>query len=321
MMPCSYVFPRHRLSALFPDLPSDEMAELAASIRAEGLRHPIILAGNGDGRAEVLDGWHRYVAAQKAGHQFEASDFRRVGVDRNRLIEIVKAENLDRRHLTPSQRAGVLAALYDGKWAMRGDGRPEGADTGNVSGVPARSGITEAEAAAEAGVSDRTMRDAKTAEAGGLGDAVRTGELSANEAARRVRHREGNAAAEGAKGSPTDGRPEAPRRPTAIEKLQDRIASLEGVIEAVEKRAYAAEAALENAEERAAVAIEGQADGPAREVTLNGVQADRDKWKAEAVREKTAHKETQDELKTARARIKHLERELKEARDMDREAA
>lgn len=158
--------------------------------------------------------------------------------------------------------------------------------------------------------------------------------MSASEAARRVRFREGN----GAEGDVPDARPpapadkldrinrneaapDAPRRPTAIEKLQDRIASLEGVIEAVEKRAYAAEAALENAEERAAVAIEGQADGPAREVTLNGVQADRDKWKAEAVREKTAHKETQDELKTARARIKHLERELKEARDMDREAA
>ena len=174
------------------------------------------------------------------------------------------------------------------------------------------------EAAAEAGVSDRTLRDAKTAEAGGLGEAVRAGEMSASEAARLVRHREGNAAAENAEGSPTDGRPEAPRRPTAPEKAHDKIASLEAVIEAVEKRAYAAEAALDNAEERAAVAIEGQADGPAREVTLNGIQADRDKWRADAVREKAAHKETQDELKTARARIKHLERELKEARGAGR---
>ena len=136
-----YIFERHPLSSLFPDLPPDELRDLAASIRAEGLRHPILLAGNGDGRAEVLDGWHRYVAARKAGHQFEASDFRRVGGDRNRLIEIVKAENLDRRHLTPSQRAGVLAALYDGKWAIAGDGRPEGADPGNISGIISKSHI------------------------------------------------------------------------------------------------------------------------------------------------------------------------------------
>lgn len=316
-----YIFQRHPLSSLFPNLPPDELQDLAASIRAEGLRHPILLAGNGDGRAEVLDGWHRYVAAQEAGHQFEASDFRRVGGDRNRLIEIVKAENLDRRHLTPSQRAGVLAALYDGQWAMRGQSPGETNANVGLSEADAGAPVTIDEAAAEAGVGTTVMRDAKTAEAGGLGEAVRAGEMSASEAAARVRHRAGNAAGEDAEGSPTDGRPEAPRRPTALEKARDKIASLEAVIEAVEKRAYAAEAALDKAEERAAVAIEGQADGPAREVTLNGIRADRDKWRADAVREKAAHKETQDELKTARARIKHLERELKEARDMDREAA
>ena len=106
----------------------------------------------------------------------------------------------------------------------------------------------------------------------------------------------------------------APRRATTVEKLRDKIASLEAVIEAVEKRAYDAEAALEKAEERAAVAIEGQLDGPARETKLIGIQNDRDAWIAQTHKANARHKEALDALKTARARIKHLEREVAELR-------
>ena len=47
--------------------------------------------------------------------------------------------------------------------------------------------MTNSQMAGEAGVSERTITNARTAESGGLGDAVRSGEMSATAAANQVR--------------------------------------------------------------------------------------------------------------------------------------
>jgi ParB-like chromosome segregation protein Spo0J len=53
----------HPVAALFPMLADDELDELAASIKANGLLQPIVLDKDG----AILDGRHRLKACGKAG--------------------------------------------------------------------------------------------------------------------------------------------------------------------------------------------------------------------------------------------------------------
>jgi ParB-like chromosome segregation protein Spo0J len=52
----------HPVAALFPMLADDELDELAASIKANGLLQPIVI----DTEGAILDGRHRLKARQKA---------------------------------------------------------------------------------------------------------------------------------------------------------------------------------------------------------------------------------------------------------------
>ena len=56
----------HPATALFPMLADDELEELAASIKARGLRFPIIRDKEGK---TLIDGRNRLVACEKAGVQ------------------------------------------------------------------------------------------------------------------------------------------------------------------------------------------------------------------------------------------------------------
>jgi ParB-like chromosome segregation protein Spo0J len=59
----------HPLAALFPELPPEELTELARDIKARGQLEPIIVY-----KGLILDGRNRYLACQKAG--VKASDGR-----------------------------------------------------------------------------------------------------------------------------------------------------------------------------------------------------------------------------------------------------
>jgi ParB-like nuclease domain len=108
----------HPKAALFPMLTKEELNELAADIKANGLRQPIAL----DKDDQVVDGRNRLAACEIAKVKPEFTKLN--GVDAEAFI---LSQNLARRHMTPAQRAMVVAMMHpDGAKAGRGE-KAEGA--------------------------------------------------------------------------------------------------------------------------------------------------------------------------------------------------
>jgi len=95
-------------------------------------------------------------------------------------VALVVSLNVHRRHLTASQRAAAIVARYE--WRPSGKSPPGG-------DLPP----SNAALAKEAGVGTRTIEQAKSAHAAGLGEAVRTGKLSAKDAAEKAKAQESEA--------------------------------------------------------------------------------------------------------------------------------
>lgn len=142
-----------------------DASALADDIAANGQRQPIVLF-----EGMILDGWHRHAACLASGITPRMQDLPE-GED---PVAFVLSSNLNRRHLTASQRAAAVVACRE--W--RQIGRVA------VNRVPGTQ-LTEPEMATEAGVSVKTIKDAKKAHRNGLGEAVRDGKVSAKAAAGR----------------------------------------------------------------------------------------------------------------------------------------
>jgi len=160
---------QHPLSAAFPAMSAEEFTALKDSIHVNGVLNPITLF-----EGMVIDGWHRYMAAQELGAYCPEQELEEWLDPR----DFVKAQNENRRHLTASQRAAAIVSIY--KWV------PSGANQhtkvgGEVASPPPK---TNAELAALAGTTTRTIQQAKAAEKAGLIDAVKEGALTAEEAAK-----------------------------------------------------------------------------------------------------------------------------------------
>lgn len=104
----------HPYADKFPMLPESELMELAESIRANGLRQPIVVTPDG----LIIDGRNRYAACERAGVTPEA-----VVYDGDDLAEYVIDANSSRRHMSTGARAMATAlVLLDavgrdaGKW-------------------------------------------------------------------------------------------------------------------------------------------------------------------------------------------------------------
>lgn len=88
----------------------DEMAVLAASIKKEGILNPILARPKGDGTFEIISGHRRKFAAKKIGltklpvivREMSDYDARRIMVDLN----------LNREHISPSEKANAIALKY-----------------------------------------------------------------------------------------------------------------------------------------------------------------------------------------------------------------
>lgn len=90
----------HPVADLFPMLADDELAELAADIKARGQLQPIVL--DADGR--IIDGRNRLAACELAGVEPEFSTY-----DGDDPGGYALAVNIARRHLTKGQQAMVAA--------------------------------------------------------------------------------------------------------------------------------------------------------------------------------------------------------------------
>lgn len=88
----------HPLAKLFPMIEGAEFDSLVASIKANGLKVPIILW-----EGKILDGRNRYAACLKAGVEPKFVEH----TDPGTLLQTVLALNLDRRSLTSGQRAVI----------------------------------------------------------------------------------------------------------------------------------------------------------------------------------------------------------------------
>lgn len=93
----------HAAAQVFPLLGEAELGELAADIKANGLRHPIVLH-----HGEILDGRNRYRACELAEVKPSFTTY-----DGDDPVAYVVSANLKRRHLDESQRAMAGARLMD----------------------------------------------------------------------------------------------------------------------------------------------------------------------------------------------------------------
>ena len=88
----------HEVANIFPMMSDDEFSALVEDIRANGQRQPIYIH---DGK--IVDGRNRYRACQKLGIEPDTRVWDGVGS----LASFVVSLNLQRRHLTSSQKATV----------------------------------------------------------------------------------------------------------------------------------------------------------------------------------------------------------------------
>jgi N6-adenosine-specific RNA methylase IME4 len=91
--------PVHPEAERLPAMPEAELAELAADIRANGLLEALVIH-----EGQLLDGRSRREACRRVGVTPHAVQFS--GAD---PAAYVISKNIHRRHLTPSQRAGIVA--------------------------------------------------------------------------------------------------------------------------------------------------------------------------------------------------------------------
>jgi len=87
-----------------------ELDELASSIRANGIVHPILVRPAGAGY-QIIAGERRWRAAQRADLKKIPALIR--SVPDNKVLELALVENIQRQELNPIEEAGAFARLMD----------------------------------------------------------------------------------------------------------------------------------------------------------------------------------------------------------------
>jgi hypothetical protein len=150
----------HPYADIFPMMNDADSKALVGSIRENGLQHSIITY-----EGMILDGRNRAVACEQAGIEPVYEEY--TGTD---ALQYVVDSNLNRRHLTTSQRAMIAAELATMRQGERTDLPPNGGKS-----------VSTKQAAAQLKVGTRTIERAKKVIESGDKDAI-----SAVEAGRKT---------------------------------------------------------------------------------------------------------------------------------------
>jgi hypothetical protein len=162
------MYQQHPLSAAFPAIGADDFQALKDSIENIGVQNPITLF-----EGMVIDGWHRYTAANDLGMHCPAVELGNVDPR-----DFVLAQNKARRHVTQAQLALATTAVY----AWKPVGNPEFSQS-HTECVIAKSND---ELAAIAGVHKNTITQAKAVQSKAAPEviaAVKSGEIGLPKAA------------------------------------------------------------------------------------------------------------------------------------------
>jgi len=135
------VYLQHPLSAAFPAMSTTDFLALKENVKTIGVQNPITLFGG-----MVIDGWHRYTAAQEVGAECPAVLL--VDIDPQAFVV---AQNKARRHISQGQLAMAVASVYE--WS------PIGKPANSAPGAELQK--TTKQLAEIAGVGTRTMEQAK----------------------------------------------------------------------------------------------------------------------------------------------------------------
>lgn len=172
----------HPIAGIFPMLPQDKLNDLAEDIHAHGLKQDITLYED-----KILDGRNRYRACLQAGVNPTFVVY--AGDD---PVGHVLSLNQHRRHLTPSQLAGIAAAAmphFQAEAKKRQVRKPRSVP----AIVPEQKFDARAAAAAAVGVSPRYVSDACRLKEQDpeLAEKVKSGDLSLPAAMRQMREERG----------------------------------------------------------------------------------------------------------------------------------
>ena len=156
---------QHPLSAAFPAMTDSDFQLLKDSINNTGVLNPITIF-----EGMVIDGWHRYQAANETGMDCPAIELGDVDPQ-----DFVMAQNKTRRHITLAQLALATAQVY--QW--RAEGRIQ-------LGTECPVAKTTAQMADIAGIGERSIKQAKaiaTNAAPEIFEAINRGEVGLPKAA------------------------------------------------------------------------------------------------------------------------------------------
>ena len=99
----------HPFADEFPLLEGAEFTDLVASVRDKGLYEPILLTAD---QSTIIDGRNRYRACMEAGRD-PVFNLLEPDYTEAQLLDMILALNLDRRHLDPTQRAGIASKYLE----------------------------------------------------------------------------------------------------------------------------------------------------------------------------------------------------------------
>ena len=91
----------HKFANIFPMIEGEAFEELKKDIKNQGLQQTIVLY-----EGKILDGRNRYKACKEIGIEPRYEEYKG-----NKPLEFVISGNLQRRHLTLDQRAGISSII------------------------------------------------------------------------------------------------------------------------------------------------------------------------------------------------------------------